>query len=291
MGKYDSSKHRVPKVFDKLRDRDPTGRTWLATLLGLPERPGRAPLVVDPNTLGTITRGALNSTPSAPGALQPEGWSTKEVSLSAPHSLLLHLVEHMQDPTSQKAWGAGEVETKRHLLRAGDVETRREASEYLTGARTSSAHRSRWEILEGPTRPDVYLETPTAVIVIEGKFTESAPTTKTTWMATRSQMLRHIDAAWDRRGDRQVYGFFIVESATAPGWVRASEATIAPEMVSGSLPHRSAVEQAAISDAFLGVTTWTAVCTALGLDASLLESRAQIDAGHATKRGIVEGTR
>ena len=60
----------------------------------------------------------------------------------------------------------------------------------------------------------MFLETDDLVVVIEGKRTEPAPTTTTTWMPVRHQMLRHIDAAWDRRGDRQLFGFFIVEGET-----------------------------------------------------------------------------
>lgn len=277
MGKYDSSKFRVQPVFDALWTRDPTGRTWLSQLLALPQRPDRPPMNLDASALGDITIGAWNSTPRAPNRHQ-RGEQRKEASLPAPRSLLLHLVEHMQDPTSRTAWGTGEVEAKRRQLRNGVAEVREEAKAYLTGARASTPHRSRWEVLEGPTRPDVYLETPAAVIVIEGKFTESAPTTKTTWMATRSQMLRHIDAAWDQRDGRHVYGFFIVESKCEPGWVRACEETLAPTMARGSLPHRSAAEQAAIADAFLGITTWAEVCAALRLGSTHLLSREQIDA-------------
>lgn len=75
-----------------------------------------------------------------------------------------------------------------------------------------------------------------------------------------------------------MYGFFIVESTTAPGWQRACDETVAPDMVNNSLPHRSAAKRAAIADAFLGITTWTSVCKRLGVDLIELTSREQIDA-------------
>jgi hypothetical protein len=132
-----------------------------------------------------------------------------------------------------------------------------------------------WHILEGHTYPDVFLATPDALVVIEGKRTEAGPTTSTTWMPVRHQMLRHMDAASEIRGDRRVYGFFIVEAARESNavpahWVQAAEDTLAPAAVSGSLPHRSPAEREDIVQGFLGVTTWQAVCGTFGLDSDTL---------------------
>ena len=117
--------------------------------------------------------------------------------------------------------------------------------------------------------------TPDALVVIEGKRTETGPTTSTTWMPVRHQMLRHMDAAWEVRGDRRVYGLFIVEamrgSNTVPAhWVQAAEDTLAPAAVSGSLPHRSPAEREGIVQGFLGGTTWQAVCVEFGVDPTIL---------------------
>jgi hypothetical protein len=137
-----------------------------------------------------------------------------------------------------------------------------------------------WPIFEGPSQPDVYLETPDALIVIEGKRTEPGPTTTTTWMPVRHQMLRHIDAAWEVRSERLVYGFFVVEgNGGAEGgvvptpWESAATATVSADALAGSLPHRSVEERRAIASAFLGVTTWQAVCSALELEWSSLPDR------------------
>ena len=50
-------------------------------------------------------------------------------------------------------------------------------------------------MLEGRSRPDACFETDAMLVVIEGKRTERKATAVTTWMRTRSQMLRHMDAA------------------------------------------------------------------------------------------------
>jgi hypothetical protein len=129
-----------------------------------------------------------------------------------------------------------------------------------------------WYVLEGQSQPDVYLETPELLVVIEGKRTESGPTTDTTWMPVRHQMLRHLDGAWETRGNRKLVGFFIVEGAGGPDdmavpqrWQIAAQETVAPSAIAGSLPHRSPEERHAIAAAFLGVTTWQRVCGAIGL--------------------------
>lgn len=272
MGRYNSSRYRVQPVFDALRAQDRTGRSWLAPLLGLPHRAGRAPLELSPDQVGE---------------LQEAAWCPTEQALPAPRGLLLDLVMHTQEPKPERqskpgqapndAWGEGDVGAKRRLLYARDATTQQEACELLFGTRAPTPGLGHWEILEGSTCPDVYLQTPKTIIVIEGKFTESAPTVDTKWMRVRSQMLRHIDAAWDQRDGRDVYGFFIVEDDTAGAWNTACADTLAPEMLSKSLPHRSDATQAEIANAFLGITTWDRVCAAFGLPKSLLKPTEQID--------------
>lgn len=123
-----------------------------------------------------------------------------------------------------------------------------------------------WYVLEGCTGPDVYLETESVVIVIEGKRTERAPTTYTTWMVVRHQMLRHLDCVWEHRG-RDLFGFFIVEGrggvtdlAVPASWQSAIEGTVKTEVLEESLLHRSEAERDAIARGFLGATTWQRVC-------------------------------
>jgi hypothetical protein len=129
----------------------------------------------------------------------------------------------------------------------------------------------KWHVFEGPTQPDVYIQTPDLILVIEGKRTERGPTVKTTWMPGRHQMLRHMDCAWEIAGRRKVLGFFIVEGENEDGevpekWIDFSRQTIAPESIASSLPHRGPEEQQAIASCFIGVTTWQNVCSEFGLD-------------------------
>ena len=244
MRKFDSSLTRVGPIFDKLLERDSTGGTWLNNLLKLAD-PGQSPL------------------PSI-SPLQRWGWGTSERGLHPPASLLKWLV---QNPRTLKLdalkRSSPKVRQLRELLLSGDKETQQAAVDKLR-----RPHRSRgWFIFEGTTYPDVYLETETAIIVIEGKRTEADITRDTTWMPVRHQVLRHIDSAWDIRGQRKVVGMFIVEGiGGAEGeevpqhWRTVCSETTKAETVAGSLPHRSINERDQIAASYIGVTTWQRLC-------------------------------
>jgi len=122
-------------------------------------------------------------------------------------------------------------------------------------------------VLEGESRPDALLETDTYVICIEGKRTEAVCTTHTTWMRTRSQLVRHMDAAIEAFPGKRVLGMLIVEgdgdaTATTPSahWQTECAAQTESTMLLDSLPHRNAIQREQIARGIVGVTTWQAVC-------------------------------
>jgi hypothetical protein len=202
----------------------------------------------------------------APGEVTPT-----ERGLAPPAALLSWLVERFT-VTKDSKFGTGTVAENRRALGRREPGMIAKAHEALARSRPARG----WYVLEGYTSPDVYLVTPEALIVVEGKRTEAGSTTSTTWMAGRHQMLRHIDAAWEIRGKRSVYGLFIVEALTgtvaAPAvWEKAAEATRGDGAIRSSLPHRTGAEQDAIRQAFIGVTTWQAVMSEFGLNPDLLD--------------------
>lgn len=81
---------------------------------------------------------------------------------------------------------------------------------------------------------------PAALIVVEGKRTEPAPTTTMTWMARRNQIWRHIDEAWEVRGARQIFGIFIVEGDAGGHvprvWADGLDAARSEEALAASSP-------------------------------------------------------
>jgi hypothetical protein len=190
-------------------------------------------------------------------------WGNEELSLTAPKALLRHLARHVAIPENPEEDVSREVVRKRRALSRRDPAILAEA---LARIETGPWAR-KWYILEGPSRPDATLEMPHAVIVIEGKRTEAATTSKTTFMPIRSQLIRHMDAAMERWPEKEIFGLLIVEGqggadAVEPSakWRELSTAQTGPELLMASLPHRSAEERRPFTARDLGVTTWQAVC-------------------------------
>lgn len=248
-GPRDSSKTRVKPVFERLRLRTDD---WVRVLLSLGAHGSR-----------DVPSESLDL------AFQSGSWAEDERGLRPPVSLLSWLIRNLAPPV-----GATTVNRERQQLLSGNPTTIADA---LVLLRTKNDDRGWW-VFEGPTYPDVFIETPDAIIVAEGKRTEPGPTTHTTWMPERHQIWRHMDAAWEIRGRRRVFGLFIVEdSASDPGvppvWRRAAEEAVSEAALAGSFPHRSAVERQAIVQGFCGVTTWRAVCQRFDIDFGALPDK------------------
>src|SRR5688572_28071497 len=191
MGRFDSSKTRVVPVFNALFERDPTGGTWLSALASFGTR---SKVLQNPLGLGTLHRD------------HPRYWGKNERRLVPPPTLLRWLVCNATKPASDKLWGSPQVRKKREELVRLEEPTIKEALELLDAPR----RRGAWYVLEGESCPDAFLETDKVLFVIEGKRTERQLTTTTTWMPKRSQVIRHMDAAWEIRGPRKVLGLTIV---------------------------------------------------------------------------------
>lgn len=129
--------------------------------------------------------------------------------MTAPVGLLHWLIENCTPPPTEAAFGSGATRDRRLALLNRDAAAAAEARRALQQsgtARSCTPSRARAN--------QTFTSRPTIeVVVIEGKRTEPGPTTSTTWMPVRHQMLRHIDAAWDTRGTRRVIGLMIVEAA------------------------------------------------------------------------------
>ncbi|MGH7514879.1 MAG: hypothetical protein ACREOQ_18390 [Gemmatimonadales bacterium] len=247
MSIYDSSRTRVAPVFGRLQCLDPSGRLWLQGLLEMAN-----------------TR-KLPRPEAGSSRLRVAKWWPREAKLAAPPGLLRWLLENVEKPRSAAAWGrTPEVVANRRRVVDRDADTLAGALQSLQARRPSPR---AWYVLEGPSQPDVFLDTAECVVVIEGKRSEPDLATSTAWMPIRHQMLRHLDAAWEHREGRRIYGLFVVETEEgarsvqpSSAWHQAVEATISEEVLKGSLPHRSPEERRQIASALLGVTTWQAVC-------------------------------
>jgi hypothetical protein len=242
-GECDSLKTRAVPVFDRLQAR---GDDWVRELLNLARYGSGAAVPTD--VCLSFTAGY---------------WGSAERALDPPVALLSWQIRNLAPPVS-----ATHITEERARLLAGDTGTIATALGLLRSAGTGAA----WHVFEGPSYPDAYIETPGALVVIEGKRTEHGPTTHTTWMGGRHQIWRHIDAAWEVRGRRAVFGLLLVEGAhpdpfEVPAvWQEAAASALSAETLRCSFPHRGVEERAAIAQGFLGVATWQAVCRRFVLD-------------------------
>jgi len=263
-GAFNSSRTRVEPVFDQLWEQ---GRDWLPTLLELP-KDGCAGARVKPGDL-TIVDGRWES----------KKFGMNEQPLGPPVSLLQWLIRNVGRTKREKL--LKDVDFGRKELASDKPEIAQKAVEDALRLLRENPVPRAWYIFEGPTHPDVYLVAKDALVVIEGKRTEATATEKTEWLDGRHQIWRHIDAAWEIRGPRDVYGFFIVEAdrdskdgAVPEHWRREAEKCLKQDALRTNFPYRSAHEIAAISRCFLGVTTWRKVCDRFGIDYSKLPETA-----------------
>src|SRR5687768_15974348 len=139
-GKYDSSKTRVVPVFEKLAERSDD---WVRTLISLP---------------GTVPE-RQQDWANLDLTFQAGKWGDNEARLAPAPSLLAWLLKN------PSRWASVPDTPERQRLFDGD------ATILETGLRLAAKPSSgkAWYILEGHTAPDVYIETPDALIVVEGK--------------------------------------------------------------------------------------------------------------------------
>jgi hypothetical protein len=240
-GIYDVSRTRVAPVFELLQRRSDD---WVRSLLALCGGPSAAP--VDPTLNLEFQRGF---------------WGKAEHALDPPVALLSWLI---RNPTPQLSGDDGHFE--RRSLAKGDPTM---VGRALHGLRTSAAPKG-WHLLESPTVPDVFIETPDALIVIEGKRTDQWPNLDASWLSGRPQIWRHIDAAWEIRGRRQVFGLYLVQGQESDGelppqWAAAFREAVSGPVLEKSFPHRSTAERDAIAACMIGGTTWNLVCKTFGI--------------------------
>jgi len=249
MGKYDSTKTRVVPVFDQLYRNDSTGRSWLSKLISLPI--GGFP----------VRLSAVSDL-----IIEDYEWGDSEKKLNPPVALLSWLIRHPRRPVSGELSSEPTKATKREEWIGGSDARILEGLALLR----TNPNDENWHLFEGQTQPDVFIQTPSVILVIEGKRTERCPTTSTKWMPGRHQMLRHIDCAWEVAGKRRVVGFFIVEGGSdrevPAAWLEYAKRTSESDAIRSSLPHRGPEEQEGIGSCFAGVTTWQRVCAECGVD-------------------------
>jgi hypothetical protein len=128
------------------------------------------------------------------------------------------------------------------------IDARKEATKNLL---LNGVNRSRngWWLFEGPTSVDCFLESSDAVLLIEGKRTDTIAV-HTDWCSSRHQIARNLEAAQcAAKGKR----FGVMVAAETPLEISAAE-------IERGLPHMNPSERAFLAGHYIGCVTWKQIC-------------------------------
>lgn len=221
-------------------------------------------------TLLTLTDGSIDA--AVPGrfahvdlSYQKGFWGRNESPIDPPVALLSWLIRHPPAATT-----ADVTHRDRWLLGRGDPSVVRRALRDLRSGAPKG-----WHLFDSPAVPDVLIETPEALVVIESKRGTTVPAVDEAALPGRPLIWRNLDAAWEIRGRRRVFGLFIVEGdgteANLPAHWRDSLRKLRSEDILGSsFPHRSSAERNDVAACLMGATTWQTVCQTFDISPTAL---------------------
>lgn len=159
---------------------------------------------------------------------------------------------------------SGKNREKREQLFSLDKKTLNEAKELIN----KKHHIRSWEIFEGKSYPDLFIENDQYILIIEGKRTEKAKTGKVSYLPKRSQMIRHLENAlnYDKTGNKKIIAFYIIEEGCAYT-NKCNSKTMKKELIEETIFINQKLKKA-ILDSFYGYTTWQAISKQLGISFS-----------------------
>jgi hypothetical protein len=262
-GVEDSSLTRVQPVFGAALDRDATGSSWLPRLLAATPR-GRDALGSVVDNPGVLSSRTLEPSPSKKASLR-----CFEQQVPPDRRLLSWCVEHpgmLVRPLPSDA--PSEAEKLRRNLICDEPAGSRKAAQRR--ARRLVAHepvgQRAWWRFERSTEVDCVLATDRLVLCVEGKRNERL-SKGTTWLASRHQVARNLEAAWRLAGSDRAFAVLVcVETLGDP----IASVGFVIDSLEESSPHLFAAERTSLGSAYLGEITWASACDALGLDATRL---------------------
>lgn len=178
-----------------------------------------------------------------------------EKRLKPPKSLLVWQIENMEKLSQPKDFGVKKTSPsylKRKKFFERDPRLIDEARTLIAQDNLPSRG---WYVFEGYTVPDIFIETRSHLIVGEAKRTESELTTKTTWLGTRDQLVRHIDAVID--SSKEVLSFFLFsKQGFQDRFSQRMENYSNIEYLKCSLRHRDDDTIKKIANTFIGYSFW-----------------------------------
>jgi hypothetical protein len=260
VGIHNSSLTRVRPVFNALFRKDKTGASWLWKLWVLGSQVGRAP--AEPGALveAEVTDLRDDGPPRAFERTAPPPREFLEWLLWNP----LRMAKW-----DEKTWGASSadaIEMRRRLF-ALDEAAREEGTAALA-RRGPEGSLHQWWAFEGFTHFDCCLSTPSSLLIIEGKRTETvSPATR--WFPKRNQLWRNVECARQLAGERE-YGVLLAVEDEAHGHQAMKDAAATRDE---SLPHLSPDGRDELARHLRGFVTWKIIVRELKVPENVLVER------------------
>jgi hypothetical protein len=165
----------------------------------------------------------------------------------------------------------------RQALLAGDKEVQIKTIFYLE--KCFSLPKTSWWRFEGVTYVDCALLTNSAVIFVEGKWTEIGASKEVLWYDKRNQVLRNLDCAanyTEQKGLQHYFVIMVVEKDLVeqdPVRRKEIEEVMSPKIIEGSLPHLTDEERNEVLSHYLGTTSWEEIVEHFGLEKEVILQR------------------
>jgi hypothetical protein len=256
---FDSAVTRVRPFFQPLLARDPSGASWLSTLLRLGEaNPYLGEELASES--GPLLPWVSNRRFRPDRALRSHGILLVELEdcferrLPPTESFLAWLIEHSSAMTWPKDQETADLTQRRreelfghHGLRLA-AEAKAEALAELRKVGAAGSN-GKWWVFEGFTQVDCFLETENLILLIEGKRTEPI-SSATRWFPQRNQLLRNLEVgrALARQKEKE-YALILMAEEYMPG--------MSLDDVFASLPHLTPRQRSDLLRHYLGCVTWS----------------------------------
>jgi len=261
MRRFNSSITRVQPIFKALYEMDPSGESWVTSLLAIATRGNSLHTAVTENSLGHL--------------LKPPQF---EFPVDPPRTYLKWLIDHPENlssppVTALKTWSATTQRMRSRFL-LGDKEVQAVAISNIESC--NSLPKTAWWRFEGVTNVDCALITESTAIFIEGKRTERGPSKEVLWYKQRNQVHRNLDCASayaQKEGLRHYFVIAIIDrDLMKQNPIRQKEwnTLMSREVVYESLPHLNDRERIEITRHYAGVTTWEDIVERFGLGSKIL---------------------
>jgi len=275
-GERNSSITRVWPVFRALLARDPTGQSWIPSLLALAPvgGPMRNTLTRQLVPLGAQMKETRRFTTKQLARYLPNGMLLErcfERELPPPGAFLRWLASHPKALTWSGKALDDDKPTGRHRQalagRHGPEAQRQAIEEALVAIEAFGARGSgrRWWAFEGFTSADCCLESENALFIIEGKRTDVIAAA-TDWYPQRNQIVRNLEVGEAAAAGRSFGVIVINETGHEP---------LTTGALTKGLPHLSSADRSRLAGHYLGAVSWAQACRATGIDEGRLPETVQ----------------